>query len=543
MIRTRWAVWMGFAALLLFLALGAANLILGDLNQDEGWYLYAAGQVAHGKLPYRDFAFTQAPLLPLVYSVFTPLVEKQGVLAGRLVTWFIGLVGAGLAAWLAARSVSKKWAAAAALFAFVLIAGNVYQSYFTTVVKTYSLCALMLVAGLWLLSFAKSRWGGTACFLAGALLALAAGTRISAGIALPIVFVYLILRRKSLASPCWFTFGAGSGLAFGALMIPFFVMAPDGFLFGVFKYHTFRSAGGLVSKLVYKGGFVSRFVQAYFVACVLGVGIALARGLKLLKVGTKVANERLPENFNGLLWITALGISLVHFTANFPYDDYQVFVFPVLAVALAVECVKGLARIFPQDFDGGAATGRATLWFALLLLAANMAAAFSSQMNQAWFIAGQDRIWWRFKPKPALQQLHEVGAWLREHTKSGDRLLTQDIYIAVEAGLVVPEGLEMGPFGYFPEFTRDEAEKLHVLNRDMMLELIRTTDAPFAAISGYSLSIQSPEVKELSAAEHELLMNLLQKRYEPIREIKPFGQAHTTLTLFQQRPVTDGPGR
>ena len=535
MIQTRWVVWMGLGALLLFLALGAANLFLGDLNQDEGWYLYAAGQVAHGKLPYRDFAFTQAPLLPLVYSVFTPLVEKQGVLGGRLVTLFMGLAGAGLASWLAARSVLRKWAATSALLAFVLIAGNVYQSYFTTVVKTYSLCALMLMAGLLFLSFMKSRWGGTACFLSGVLLALAAGTRISAGIALPIVFFYLVVRRKSLASPCWFAFGAGSGLAFGALMIPFLVAAPDGFMFGVFKYHTFRSAGGLISKLVYKGGFLSRFVQAYFVACGLGAGIALARGLKLLKGDAGEGSDRLPKSFNAVLWITGLGISLVHFSANFPYDDYQVFVFPVLAVALAVESVKCLVLAFPQDSGGEIARSRATLWFALLLLLANTAASFSSQMNQGWFIAGQDRIWWRFKPKPALKQLHNLGVWLSEHTKPGDKLFTQDIYIAVEAGLSVPEGLEMGPFAYFPEFTRDRAEKLHVLNREMMIELIRTMDAPFAAISGYSLSIQSPEVKELSASEHEMLINVLQERYEKLNEIRPFGQAHTTLGLFQKK--------
>ena len=39
--------------------LSAANLYLGDLNQDEGWYLYAAQLVASGQWPHIDFAFTQ----------------------------------------------------------------------------------------------------------------------------------------------------------------------------------------------------------------------------------------------------------------------------------------------------------------------------------------------------------------------------------------------------------------------------------------------------------------------------------------------------
>ncbi|MBP8656293.1 MAG: hypothetical protein KBI43_07630, partial [Kiritimatiellae bacterium] len=51
-----------------WLALAGLNLWMGELNQDEGWYLYAAKQMGEGLWPYRDFAFTQAPMLPLVYS-------------------------------------------------------------------------------------------------------------------------------------------------------------------------------------------------------------------------------------------------------------------------------------------------------------------------------------------------------------------------------------------------------------------------------------------------------------------------------------------
>lgn len=46
-------------ALLAALGLFSANLIFGNLNQDEGWYLYAARLISAGKMPYRDFAFTQ----------------------------------------------------------------------------------------------------------------------------------------------------------------------------------------------------------------------------------------------------------------------------------------------------------------------------------------------------------------------------------------------------------------------------------------------------------------------------------------------------
>ena len=50
--------WLWAAACAFALALAAANLWLGDLNQDEGWYLYAARQLSKAN-SYRDFAFPQ----------------------------------------------------------------------------------------------------------------------------------------------------------------------------------------------------------------------------------------------------------------------------------------------------------------------------------------------------------------------------------------------------------------------------------------------------------------------------------------------------
>ena len=127
--------------------LSAANLYLGDLNQDEGWYLYAAQLVASGQWPYVDFAFTQGPVMPLVYALFKPVITAGGLAGGRLITALLGLMAAVLAARLAARLVNTELRASAALTTFILISVNVYQSYFCTVVKTYSLTALLLMLG------------------------------------------------------------------------------------------------------------------------------------------------------------------------------------------------------------------------------------------------------------------------------------------------------------------------------------------------------------------------------------------------------------
>jgi len=187
------ATWVSITvvAVALSLLLCAANFFLGNLNQDEGWYLYAAKQITQGQVLYRDFMFTQGPALPYVYGVLFPVVEKLGVAGGRLITALFGLAAAGCAAWLAARTVSSKAWKPAALFAFILVGVNVYQSYFTVIVKTYSLCAFFLTAGFVALSYTGGRRGSSAAFWGGFLLALAACTRLSAGVALPAAGLWL----------------------------------------------------------------------------------------------------------------------------------------------------------------------------------------------------------------------------------------------------------------------------------------------------------------------------------------------------------------
>ena len=91
MLRGLRAYWL--LALGAFGVLGAAAVWLGGLNQDEGWYLYAANMVADGKMPYRDFFFTQGPIMPFVYSAFVGVWKAWGLLGARLFTLALGAVG------------------------------------------------------------------------------------------------------------------------------------------------------------------------------------------------------------------------------------------------------------------------------------------------------------------------------------------------------------------------------------------------------------------------------------------------------------------
>lgn len=526
--------WIGLCWLMVVgcgLALTVLNLYWGDLNQDEGWYLYAAREVAQGRLPYRDFAFTQGPLLPLVYSFAARLVSRYGLAAGRVVTAGVGWLSAMLAALLAARLSRPGTRGTAALIAFALAACNVYQSYFTTVVKTYALTALFLMLGIVALASVTRRAGVLWAFAAGVFMALSAGTRLSAGAALPVAGLYLLLLRRRLGDGRWLAFGVGGVLGLLAWAGPFAHMAPEGFRFAMFEYHTGRVAGSLLSGLIYKAGFVSRMVQAYFVGA-LAILTLVAWNFASAEKSNVTLAENAPPVFNGFLWAVVAAVTLTHFAAPFPYEDYQVFIWPVAAAAIAVALVGRVVAL--GEREPATVRGYGT-WLAIVMTFANVAASFSSPLNQSWFVRGRDRIWWPLKEQSPIRQLREIAVGLAEFAWLDGVLLTQDTYLAVEADMDVPRGMELGPFCYFPDMERRRAERLHVLNRDMLRELLRSARAPVAAFSEYGLSIRCPEVAPLSEAEQRELRALLEQRYQLLCEVPYFGQAHTTLRVYVRR--------
>src|SRR5882757_7722129 len=82
------------AAVVLVAALGLLFVVRGELNADEGWYLYASRLVYRGQLPYRDFSFTQMPLLPYVYGV--PQLFTSSFYLGRAVSVVLSVAGLAL---------------------------------------------------------------------------------------------------------------------------------------------------------------------------------------------------------------------------------------------------------------------------------------------------------------------------------------------------------------------------------------------------------------------------------------------------------------
>ena len=520
-------------AVVVSLVLSAANIWFGELNQDEGWYLYAGRMVAEGQLPFIDFASTQGPFMAFFYAAVWPLVKLFGLLGGRIVTAILGLLCAAGAAWLAYRMViadskERAGAGAAALMTFIFIGINVYQSYFFAIVKTYALAGLLLVCSFLALSFYKEKRGGFFAFLSGVFMSLAVATRLSAIAVIPaVIIVYLIYVLRGKGEPLhmritlWLTVGA---LVTGLLVfLPFLIKAPEATLFGLVEYHAGREVGGLFKVLAYKAGFIARLLNAYFIAlAVLLVGVIMAWTMK--------KRDLLRSPLYMSLGVAIVTVTTLHFVAAFPYDDYQVMLFPLLSVFLSVF----LIRLFSMFTVLRVETKSLSL-LVLIIFLLNLTAAFASPMIQDWFIGKRDRIWWPLKEKSSLAVLRETAAELKKELGPNDLLLTQDTYLAVEIGVRVPHGLELGPFSYFPDWPRKKTDACHVLNRTSLIELLEEASAPMAALSGYSFVVGCPAVKELSLQEQVVLWEILERHYELCCNVDDFGQAGTRLEIFSRK--------
>ncbi|MEX1007238.1 MAG: hypothetical protein WD271_05270 [Acidimicrobiia bacterium] len=124
----------------LFGLVSLAFVVRGRLNADEGWYLYAGRLVWRGEIPFRDFSFTQMPLVPYVYGLFQ--LPEPSLYVGRLVSFAFATTAVALSVRVAWREAGRASAAAVAVLCLAFPTGI----YNLTLTKTYALVAFLLAA-------------------------------------------------------------------------------------------------------------------------------------------------------------------------------------------------------------------------------------------------------------------------------------------------------------------------------------------------------------------------------------------------------------
>lgn len=217
--------------LLFFLPISLRRIVGGD----EGFYLIAAKEVAHGALPYVDFFYPQMPLLPLVYGVWMDLVGASWSSARVFSAGLTAMVGVVLFIRLALL-FSKRWAYVGVL----LFATSQFVFPWYVIAKTYALSTLLLFGAYVVFAHACNCLSAYAFCAAGLLLGLAVNTRLFF-CAVIVVFVLEVLRlprKQRWTAVLYFSLGIGvTTLA----LIYFMMVAFESFWFSNVGYHVLRS--------------------------------------------------------------------------------------------------------------------------------------------------------------------------------------------------------------------------------------------------------------------------------------------------------------
>lgn len=490
-------------SLLASIFLAVAAVWLGGLNQDEGWYLYAANLVSEGKMLYRDFFYTQGPLMPLVYSPFKFIWNSFGLVGARVFTSFLGFSSIAVAVLTAAQLLPDNRSRSAKLMVFVLLACNLYHLYYLSIPKTYALASLFVALGYLFYARALASGEGKARYglftVSAALLAMAAGVRISLGLLLPVCgFVLLFNYSRLKWSFLFFGIGGFAGLL---LVYGAFLCDAEAFqgLCAAQKYHAAR--GGFSPVLAV--GSLSRLVRWY-------VPMFIIAGLAVVGGGANNFFRSAPVaaryTFLAMV-IGAFSVIGVQMLAPCPYEDYQVPLMGLLTVVCVVAFQYG--DVFSSPVKAVSLT-----------IGLSFAVSFGSPLLEEWMTDGQDRFWTLRKKDCEMALLREAAREIERLDPGGKTLLTQDLYLAIETGRRVPDGLEMGPFS--------------MLSDDEWRELLQNAECPVAALSGYTFAIDPPVCGERPADEQIEFWNIVKSRYSYAGQIDGFGQNSTSLLLLKR---------
>jgi len=211
------------------------------IDADEGFYTLAARLVLQHKVPYLDFFYQQAPLLPYAYAAWLKLTGTSWFAARA----FSGLLVAALGAAIFEHVCHETGKWLAGTFAVIVFASSSSVFGWLPIAKPFGLATLFLFLAYAVLARLSISSAGWLVALVGVAFGLSADTR-SYVIGLAPVFLWWVWRVGQEGRGfrlLWFIGGLIIGLA---PCIAFFVASPDVFLFNNLGYHGLRTNNGLI---------------------------------------------------------------------------------------------------------------------------------------------------------------------------------------------------------------------------------------------------------------------------------------------------------
>lgn len=477
----------------LYLTANIFFIIFGQINADEGWYLYASRLVFEGQKPYQDFAYTQSPLLPYVYGVIQNFISA-GLYAGRITTFLLSTTAMIFAMATAWRYADKK-AAAITLLLWTTFAFGIY---YHSITKTYALLTLFFVLTFFVLS--SNMRPGWKAMIVTSLVLLAALTRLSA-----LFFAVPILLYEFISAPKKVKFGiillcvlAGAWMAF--LSIP--KISP--LWWNLIGHHT-----GQWGDLSVWGKIQDIFNYRLPSLVVVFPGYILLV-ITLLAVGFRQIKTYISQNRDILLILVALMcFALPHFiTGGFHMEYFASFIF----------CMFPIIGILYTEVDEQK-QGYRKLWVEGAMICALLLGLLLGGLS---FV---DTEGWR-QPVAQVKAIAEV---VSANSEPGDAIFAMEaLWVAVEAERHTLPHMSMAQFS-FTKADRETANSLKLINGQIILDYLDQKVPKIVVLTDLDWEIfeKTDEFEQITAA--------LDEHYDLLLQESDFGQSGEGVEVYLRR--------
>lgn len=478
----------GILAIFLFL------LFFRRVNLDEGWYLGAAQLVYTGKTLYRDFAYTQTPLLPYVYGLLQPLIGL-GLYQGRLLTVLLGMT-----AWLlSARSAYRMGGWPAALCCLGLLATSFFAAAQYTYTATYALtaCLMAMAVDVSLRSWPEER----RTIIAAGLMSLAVTVRLSTIVALPLFLLYLVLWNKQRwATFCW---GALTMVVtLGVVLGGYWLIGGQLMIYDIWGFHLDRI-------LRTKWQLEKIRLRTLKTGIDFAIPIVLGGWSGLWLVRQWLRQEWQAATTQALLVASALtamasALFVAHIVPRTTDSYYNSLQLPMLCTAGGIVLALWSAQLQPRLAY--------TLVVALTLL---------NGLTQGYALWRDGALTW--PPQNQIAIVRKAAHIVKQYTAPDAPLLTFNQHLALEAERPTPPGYEMAIFSYRPTWSIAQAQAYKVINNDILFN-------DLAAQRG-AVAFTEFDLGQIYG-ERERFFTILDEHYRWFYTIENFGPYGDVLHLY-----------
>ncbi len=476
-----------------YAALVVAHTRVRVIDGDEGYYASAARLVGEGGIPYMDFFYPQAPILPFVYGAWTKL-DSYSLAWLRILSALLTTGSVGLWAWFLFKEYDiYPWVS---LTAFLVFLFNPFLLSWGVVVKTFALGNFLATVTLICIWKAGLTRNAVWLLAAGISCGLLVSTRLLYA-AVPICiasWLFIRIRIFSGLQPCssFLIFVAGIAIA----CVPALLLCmhdPNAFMFNNIGYHLLRSE--TPSPLIHFQQAMSFLRDTVFVHPYMILLLVLAA----IGAYDLVAGAVRRRGGNGFVGEVALvsTIALI-VTSLTPLPLYEQYLTSPLAPLMVPLVAVGIQLLWSKN--------RFVVFALMPIIVAFSISEFQHEKRPASSIRG-----WQ------LSTLDGVSRYIRNNTSESDTVISPWPGYACESGRRFMPAFE-NQFGILvsEQLTEAQRQHYHVAGKSAFISAIRSKLPKMVIIGAWV----SPLFVTLNDTDREELYQSLDQQYRLATQIE-----------------------